>query len=175
MTKHPYKLDQVAIRMVKERPLLSEEPLSSPDAVVRVMNSLLKDYDREVFAVVNLQSDLKPINMNIVSVGTLNASMVHPREVLKSIVLSNAASVLLVHNHISGSLRPSQEDINVTGKLMEVLNMLDVKLLDHVIPGTGDRYYSFSERAVMPVMSDRKWRTEDEINLKAQKKPELER
>ena len=87
--KNPYKLDQVAIRMVKERPLISDEPVNSPEKVVKLVHELLKDYDREVFAVINFQTNLQPINMNIVSVGALNASMVHPREMLKSIVLSN--------------------------------------------------------------------------------------
>ena len=85
--KNPYKLDQVAIRMVKERPLISDEPVNSPEKVVKLVHEFLKDYDREVFAVINFQTNLQPINMNIVSVGALNASMVHPREMLKSIVL----------------------------------------------------------------------------------------
>ena len=65
MPKQSYKLEQVAIRMVKERPLASNEPIDSPEAVIPVMQKLLSDFDREVFAVVNLQTDLKPINMNI--------------------------------------------------------------------------------------------------------------
>ncbi|MDY6342136.1 MAG: JAB domain-containing protein, partial [Lachnospiraceae bacterium] len=97
----PYKLDQVGIRMVKEPPLYSVEPVNSPQAAVRLMAETLKGYDREVLAVVNLRNDLKPINMNIVSIGTLNQSLAHPREILKSIVLSNAGSVMLFHNHPS--------------------------------------------------------------------------
>ena len=93
----PYKLDRVAIRMVKEPPLYSSEPLRSPEAAVKVIADMLRQYDREAFCIVNLRNDLSPINMNIVSTGTLNASLAHPREILKSAVLSNASATMLFH------------------------------------------------------------------------------
>ena len=151
--KNPYKLDQVAIRMVKERPLISDEPVNSPEKVVKLVHEFLKDYDREVFAVINFQTNLHPINMNIVSVGALNASMVHPREMLKSIVLSNAAAVMLVHNHPSGQVQPSAEDISVTAKMSQLMKLL----------GPGEQYYSFHESDVRtlngeaPIKKDRGW------------------
>ena len=94
-----YRLNQVAIRLVKMPPLLSDVPLTSPDATVKVMSDMLKDYDREVLAVVNMQTDGRPINMNVVSMGALDQSIAHPREMLKSTILSNAAAIMLVHNH----------------------------------------------------------------------------
>ena len=123
----------------------------------------LKDYDREVFAVINFQTNLQPINMNIVSVGALNASMVHPREMLKSIVLSNSAAVMLVHNHPSGQVQPSAEDISVTAKMSQLMKLMEVSLLDHIILGPGEKYYSFHESDVRtlngeaPVKKDRGW------------------
>ena len=92
------ELQQVAIRMVEQPPLYSNEPMNNPDAVVRVMNDFLAQMDRELFCIVNLQADLTPINMNVVSVGALNEAMVHPREIFKSAILSNAHSMMLVHN-----------------------------------------------------------------------------
>ena len=89
-----YRLNQVAIRMVEMPPLLSEIPIDGPEAAVKVMADLLKDYDREVVAIVNMQSDGRPINMNIVSMGALDQSIAHPREILKSTILSNAASII---------------------------------------------------------------------------------
>ena len=86
MTETPYSLDKVAIRMVKEPPLYSSTPVRSPDDAVRLMAEMLKGYDREVFCIVNFRNDMTPINMNIVSMGTLNASLVHPREILKSLL-----------------------------------------------------------------------------------------
>ena len=97
MTETPYSLDRVAIRMVKEPPLYSSTPIRSPDDAVRLMAKMLKGYDREVFCIVNFRNDMTPINMNIVSMGTLNASLVHPREILKSSILSNAAHVMALH------------------------------------------------------------------------------
>ena len=146
--KNPYKLDQVAIRMVKERPLISDEPVNSPEKVVKLVHEFLKDYDREVFAVINFQTNLQPINMNIVSVGALNASMVHPREMLKSIVLSNAAAVMLIHNHPSGQVSPFNEDRTITARMAELLKLMEVTFVDHIILGPGEQYYSFHESDV---------------------------
>ena len=98
-SKKAFGLEQVAIRKVEMPPLHSEYPVNSPEAAVKLMADMLKDYDREVVAVVNLGPDLKPINVNIVSMGALDQSLIHPREVLKSSILSNAASIMLIHNH----------------------------------------------------------------------------
>ena len=120
MDSKQFYLNNVAIRLVQEPPLYSECPLNTPEAVVKLMEDTLKDYDREVFAVVNLQADLRPINVNLVSVGALDQSLVHPGEVMKSTILSKDAGVMLVHNHPSGKLTPSREDIAVTDRLVQV-------------------------------------------------------
>ena len=150
-SRRPYKLDRVAIRMVKEPPLYSTEPLRSPEAAVKVIADMLRQYDREAFCIVNLRNDLSPINMNIVSTGTLNASLAHPREILKSAVLSNASATMLFHNHPSGNLTPSQEDIEITDRINKLFAMAEMPLLDHIIIGNGDQYYSFKENSVMPI------------------------
>lgn len=150
-SRKPYKLDRVAIRMVKEPPLYSSEPLRSPEAAVKVIADMLRQYDREAFCIVNLRNDLSPINMNIVSTGTLNASLAHPREILKSAVLSNASATMLFHNHPSGNLTPSQEDIEITDRMSKLFALADMPLLDHIIIGNGDQYYSFKENSVMPI------------------------
>lgn len=147
----PYKLDRVAIRMVKEPPLYSSEPLRSPEAAVKVIADMLRQYDREAFCIVNLRNDLSPINMNIVSTGTLNASLAHPREILKSAVLSNASATMLFHNHPSGNLMPSREDTEITDRMSKLFALADMPLLDHIIIGNGDQYYSFKENSIMPI------------------------
>lgn len=146
-----YKLDKVGIRMVKEPPLYSSEPVNSPEAAVRLMSETLKGYDREVLAVVNLRNDLCPVNMNVVSIGTLNQSLAHPREIMKSIILSNAASVMLFHNHPSGNLMPSQEDIALTDRMAKICELLGTPIVDHIIIGNDDRYYSFRENSILKV------------------------
>ena len=151
MDKNIFALDKVAIRLVKEPPLYSDTPIDSPKAVVQVMADTLKDYDREVFAIINLRPDLKPINVNIVSVGALDQSLVHPREAIKSMVLSNAASVMMVHNHTTGSISPSKDDIAVTDRMAQLCGLLGIKLIDHIIVGPGKDYYSFHEKGVLPL------------------------
>ena len=155
MAPKPYTLDKVAIRMVKEPPLYSETPVRSPDDAVRLMDEMLKGYDREVFCIVNFRNDMSPINMNIVSMGTLNASLIHPREILKSSILSNAAHVMAFHNHPTGCLSPSQEDIQTTDRLQKLFDLAGIPLLDHIIIGNGDRYYSFRENQKLPVSENR--------------------
>ena len=142
MTEKSYTLDKVAIRMVKEPPLYSSTPVRSPDDAVRLVSEMLKGYDREVFCLVNLRNDMSPINMNIVSVGTLNASIAHPRDILKSPVLSNAASVMIFHNHPSGNLIPSREDIMTTDKMIKAYRLMDIQVLDHIIIGPDRQFYS---------------------------------
>ncbi len=137
--------------MVDEPPLYSDKPIDSPQAAVKLLADTFKDYDREVVAVVNLKANLVPINMNIVSMGALDQSLMHPREALKSMILSNAAAVMMVHNHPSGRLNPSREDIAITDRMVQLCNLLGIKVMDHVIVGPGKDYYSFHEKGVMPL------------------------
>lgn len=146
-----YEMDRVSIRMVKEPPLLSEKPITGPGSAIEILNDYLGDFDREVMAIVNLRTDGKPINMNIMSMGTINASLACPREALKASILSNAAAVLLFHNHPSGNLRPSREDIRSTDKLIKAYNLMDINVLDHIILGPDDRFYSLREHCEFPV------------------------
>ena len=140
------KLSWVAIRMVEQPPLYSREPMDSPLAAVRVMRGFLSQMDRELFCIINLRSDLCPINMNIVSVGALNQSLIHPREVFKTSILSNAAGIMLIHNHPSGRLEPSREDIVATDRLQQAGRVLGIPVFDHVIVGSESVFFSFRER-----------------------------
>ena len=100
------KIQVVNIRMVKEPSIYSESRISCPEDAVKAIAKDMATYDREVFAVMNLKTNGQIINLNICSMGTLDASMVSPREVFKSSILSNAASFIAIHNHPSGSLVP---------------------------------------------------------------------
>ena len=92
------KLEVVNIRLVKEPSLYSEQTLNSPQAVVELMAKELSQYDREVFCILNMKNNGQVINMNLVSVGTINASLVIPREVFKSSILANASAIIGLHN-----------------------------------------------------------------------------
>ena len=144
------KLEQVAIRMVEQPPLYSNEPMNNPDVAIRVMNEFLSQMDRELFCIVNLQADLTPINMNIVSVGSLNEALINPREIFKSAILSNAHSMMLIHNHPSGNLTPSTSDIQTTARMQELGELMGISLVDHIITGRDGNYYSFRDKGEFP-------------------------
>ena len=139
--------------MVEMPPLLSDVPMDGPEAAVKVMADMLEDYDREVVAIVNLQTDGKPINMNVVSMGALDQSIAHPREILKSTILSNASAIMLVHNHPSNKLQPSMDDIATTARVKQLCDLIGVKFLDHIIVGPGRDYYSFHQKQQIPLSS----------------------
>lgn len=89
--------------------------------------------------------------MNIVSAGCLNEALAHPREIMKTAILSNANSMMLFHNHPSGTVTPSEVDIRSTARLQEVGTLMGIPLTDHIIVGKGQEYYSFKEKDVLPV------------------------
>ena len=157
------ELKVVNIRLVKEPSVYGDKAIRTPQDAAEIMAKELSQYDREVFCILNLKSDGHVINMNIVSVGTLNASMVSPREVFKSSILSNAVGVIALHNHPSGNLSPSNEDIITTRRLQECGDLLDIKLVDHIIVGGDEgRIYSMKGEGHMdePTKSrsrDRDW------------------
>ena len=150
------QLEIVAIRMIKDNPLFSDKPVDSPKAAVELLGEYLCELDREVVCVINLRSDGMPINCNFVSVGALNECMAHPREIFKTSILSNAASMLLVHNHPSGNLKPSTTDTELTDKMLRLCEMMSIPLLDHIIVG-GDNtsYFSFREKDILNHQSKR--------------------
>lgn len=145
-----YNLDVVRIRLVKETSWYSDKPITCSQDAVDLLAEKLGDLDREMFCILNLTTDGKVINFNLVSMGTLNASLVSPREVFKSSILSNAARIIAIHNHPSGTVSPSKQDKLITQRLREAGELLDIQLLDHVIIG-GDngRYYSFHEENLL--------------------------
>lgn len=142
--KKPFKLKNVAIRMVAAPPIYSSEQLRTPNDVAALLSKELRQYDREVMCVVNFKSNMQPINMNIVSMGTIDATLVSPREVFKTAILSNAAQVMLVHNHPSGRAVPSRMDDVITQQLKGAADIMGIPLIDHIIIGDG-AYYSYRE------------------------------
>lgn len=145
-----HELKRVAIRLVQEPPLYSDQPVKCPEDAVALLGRELEGYDREVACVVNLQADGRPINMEIISMGTINMSLVSSREVFKSAILSNAANIMLLHNHPSGDPTPSRNDLELTHKIWEAARIMDIPLLDHIILGKGGVYCSFLKNGLMP-------------------------
>lgn len=145
-----FKLNVVSVRLVKDAPIFSDVKIKTPETAVRAIGKYLCEMDREVLCVVNLKSDNTPINCTIASMGSLNQSIVSPREMFKASILSNAAHMLLIHNHPSGSLNPSRDDIEVTDKLIKLTDLMGIPLLDHIIVGGQNlEYFSMREKKLM--------------------------
>lgn len=145
-----FQIDQVAVRLVKTDELTYHEPLTSPESVVKAMSEMMSQFDREVVGIINLKADMVPINIHFASVGIVNEAMAHPREIFKTAILSNAASMLLLHNHPSGRLFPSEEDTMMTDRILKASKIMGIPLVDHIIVGgDGTRYFSFKERKVL--------------------------
>ena len=157
-----YELKQVEVRLkLRDAPsLYSQEPLSSPQKAVDVMAKMMADLDREYCCVINLNNklqaissekypmdqDITPLSFNIVSIGTLNTALVPIQNVFKAAILSNAGSVVLMHNHPSGALMPSKEDIKLTKQVIAAGHIMGIPVMDHIIVGgENGGQYSFRE------------------------------
>ena len=131
------------VTLVKERTAHYGKMGSSHDAVA-ILGQYLEGTDREHFVVLLLDRKNKIIGINTVSIGSLTASICHPREVFKAAILSNAAAVICGHNHPSGDPTPSPEDKAMTTRLVEAGTLLGIQVLDHIVIG-DDRHYSFAD------------------------------
>lgn len=150
MADNQYELKNVAVRLVSQPSFLSDEKIETPQAAVRVLAKEFADYDREVLSVVNLNVKGKPINASIVSMGILDGSLAHPREILKTSILSNVAQILLLHNHPSNELTPSRYDIAITDRMQKACELIGIPLADHIIIGR-DNYFSFRQNEILPL------------------------
>jgi DNA repair protein RadC len=122
--------------------------LTSPQAVVKAVRGSIQDKAKEHFKLVLLNVRNNILDISTISVGTANASLVHPREVFKKAIAHGASSVVLAHNHPSGNPEPSEDDVRLTQRLVEAGRLLGIEVLDHIIVTTKD-FVSFKERGLM--------------------------
>lgn len=143
-----YKLDEVKVRLALKKgdPIYGSEEINSPAKAVTVMAGKLAEMDRECCCVVNLDAKGHPLNYNIVSMGDTCKTMIPMQNLFKSALLCNASSILMLHNHVSGSLQPSSFDEEVTKSVSAAARLMNIQFLDHIIvaAGTGD-YFSFRD------------------------------
>ena len=118
--------------------------INGPEDVYRLLNPMMREMKKEIFIVICLDTKNQIISKETISVGSLNANIVHPREVFKPALLASAAHIIVSHNHPSGDPTPSREDIDITKKLVETGKIMGIDLLDHVIIGDG-RHISMKE------------------------------
>lgn len=140
------RVDIVSLKMVKEGSLLyKNRAIRSPEDGYNLFKQFLGELDREYLVVMCLDVKNQPTAINVCHIGSLNASIVHPREVMKTAILSNAASILVCHNHPSGQPEPSPEDIEVTKRLVNAGDLMGIELLDHLVVG-DDSFVSLKEK-----------------------------
>ena len=138
----------VSVKLVKEKDVCyGAKTIRNPEELASIAKRFLGNTDREVFLAINFSTANTINNIHVVSIGSLDKTIVHPREVFKAAILSNSSSIALAHNHPSGSLNPSPEDILITKKLVQCGEILDIKVVDHIIV-SDDRHLSFAERKI---------------------------
>ena len=147
--QHELKQVEVRLKLTDKAGVFSMERIDTPEKAVSVLAPVLAELDREEVCVVNLDGKGRPINFNVVSIGSVNASLVTGRELYKTAILSNAAGMIMLHNHPSSDLQMSVSDRNVTEKMMYASLLLDIAFYDHIIVagGTGK---TFSIRKNVP-------------------------
>ena len=135
------------VDLVAEPELTGEysQACDTPAKALAILRPLIGGKTREHFAVLLLDVRSKPLGVMIVSIGTLSASLVHPREVFQPAILANAAALIVSHNHPSGDPAASPEDKEATRRLVSAGKLLGIPVLDHVILGAGEAYFSFKD------------------------------
>ena len=149
--RSPIAIPIYRICLVRESTLEYYGQLRSSADTSRLLSSYLSGADREHFVVIMVDKKNQVIGINTVSIGSLDGSIVHPRETFKAAILSNAAALVLGHNHPSGNPAPSTEDLTITTRLVKAGKILGIQILDHVIIGSSSQYYSFADEGMLDV------------------------
>ena len=137
---------EVKVQLVRETKPVREYQISKPHDAYELVREELETLDREVFLVLSLNTKNNVLGLNMVSMGTVSSSLVHPREVFKSAILLNATGIILMHNHPSGDSMPSRDDRAITEKLFEAGKVLGIQVLDHIV--VGNKFFSFMENGM---------------------------
>ena len=146
-----YALLQATLEMSRrhlQEKLSKGEALTDPQTAINFLSSQLRDQPHEVFACLFLDNRHRVINYCEISHGTINGASVHPRSVVTRALSKNAAAVILAHNHPSGVSKPSQSDRQLTQRLKSALELIDVRVLDHIVIGNGE-HFSFASEGLL--------------------------
>lgn len=138
---------EIGKRSVSSNPIV-RPVVNSPQDIAHLVMEEMRYFDREHFRVVSLSTKNHVLGISSISVGSLNSSLVHPRECFKEAIRRNSNAIILIHNHPSGDPTPSREDIEVTKRLRDGGEILGIEVLDHVIIG-DNRYISLKERGIL--------------------------
>jgi DNA repair protein RadC len=136
--------------LVKAKKQTVTNPRTVQEVLSKVLNSENEvDRMKEHFWVIGLSTRNAIQYIDLVSLGTLNASLVHPREVFRFSILKAVSSIILSHNHPSGDSEPSEEDLRITKRLVEAGKIIGIEVLDHIVIGSRDSFCSFKERGII--------------------------
>ena len=135
-------------RVQSQQKMFSNKKITSPEDIAKTFIPILRHDLKEKFIVVCLNSAKRVIKHETISIGNLNSSVVHPREIFKVAIDCSSASIILIHNHPSGNPEPSNEDISITKKIIEVGKVMDIPVFDHLIIA-GETFTSFVEKKLM--------------------------
>jgi DNA repair protein RadC len=138
------KIPIVSIKMLKERHVWFSKQVTTPRSFIELIYPFYKDIDREKFTVVGLDAKNYPTLVNVASIGSIDCAPVSPADIFKPLIMSNSYSFIVCHNHVTGHLEPSQADIDITKNLRELGKMLKIFLIDHIVLGNPDHFYSFA-------------------------------
>jgi DNA repair protein RadC len=139
---------EISRRADFKKKLFSIKKIISPADIAEIFIPMMRDKVKEEFYVICLNTANKITKMELISVGNLNASVVHPREVFKAAIENNAAHIILLHNHPSGNTAPSNEDIELTRQMVEAGKVMNIHVFDHLIIA-GNKYVSFVEERII--------------------------
>lgn len=140
------KIDIVSLKLLKEKSMeYNFTSVKNPINVVKLAKELIGEVDREYVLVLNLNTNLEPNSIEVCGIGSLSEAVIHPREIFKLAILSSASKIIMVHTHPSGHVEPSLEDIQATKRIRKAGEILGIPLVDHLILGNDNDYFSFTE------------------------------
>ena len=139
-------MEFVHVELKRDTWVYPEMKVETPYDAVKAVKELLQDMDREIVVCINMAASGRVINASVCSVGTSNMALISPAGILKTGILSGANCLLMIHNHPSGNLTPSREDIMTTDKMIKAYRLLDIQVLDHIIIGPDRQFYSMRAR-----------------------------
>ena len=140
------RIDLISLKLLKEKSMeYNFTSVKNPINVVKLAKKLIDEVDREYVLVLNLNTNLEPNSIEVCGIGSLSEAVIHPREIFKSAILSSASKIIMVHTHPSGHVEPSLEDIQTTRRIRKAGEILGIPLVDHLILGNDNDYFSFTE------------------------------
>lgn len=141
-------VSELSSRYKYEREKRKADRITDPETVYKIYGHKMEKYEKEVVMVVALNTKKEIISEEEISIGINNSSLIHPREVFNYAIRKSADSIILIHNHPSGDVKPSKNDINVTTRLKECGKLVGIELVDHIIIGKS-KHYSFKEKGLV--------------------------